>query len=146
MRVPSVYSRSYQQPEVMMTPMIDVVFLLLVFFLWTASFRVVEHLLPSNILDAGGTLPSEVQPELLDLDRVVVRILWQADRPQWTINGNQVDSIDQVQARLDVVAQIQSNLPVLLDPAAQVPLGYVIDVYDRARQVGFSKIQFAAEP
>ena len=32
-----------------MTPMIDVVFLLLVFFVWTASFQVVEFVLPSNM-------------------------------------------------------------------------------------------------
>ena len=31
-----------------MTPMIDVVFLLLVFFVWTASFQIIEHVLPSK--------------------------------------------------------------------------------------------------
>ena len=32
-----------------MTPMIDVVFLLLIFFVWTASFQIVEQILPSEI-------------------------------------------------------------------------------------------------
>ena len=32
-----------------MTPMIDVVFLLLVFFVWTASFQIIEHVLPSKM-------------------------------------------------------------------------------------------------
>ena len=32
-----------------MTPMIDVVFLLLVFFVWTASFTIVEHILDSEM-------------------------------------------------------------------------------------------------
>ena len=34
--------------EIKMTPMIDVVFLLLIFFVWTASFQVVEYLLPRS--------------------------------------------------------------------------------------------------
>ena len=146
MRIPSVYSSSERQTEVMMTPMIDVVFLLLVFFIWTSSFQVVEHLLPSNIIAAAGTDgQAEIEPELLDLERIVIRILWQNEQPTWTVNGDKVATVEEVQGRLVAVAEIQSDLPVLLDPEQQVPLGLVIDIYDRARQVGFAKIQFAAE-
>jgi biopolymer transport protein ExbD len=45
----SSYRRQRRDLDVKMTPMIDVVFLLLVFFLWTASFRISEQVLPSNI-------------------------------------------------------------------------------------------------
>ena len=38
-----------------MTPMIDVVFLLLVFFVWTASFVAVEQVLPVSFLRNWGT-------------------------------------------------------------------------------------------
>ena len=44
--------------DIPMTPMIDVVFLLLVFFVWTASFQLVENRLPGAIAPptAGGTV------------------------------------------------------------------------------------------
>ena len=38
-------------------PLIDIVFLLLVFFVWTASFHLVEQLLPSNLIAAAGQVP-----------------------------------------------------------------------------------------
>ena len=38
-----------------MTPMIDVVFLLLVFFVWTASFQTIEYVLDSQVAAQQGT-------------------------------------------------------------------------------------------
>jgi biopolymer transport protein ExbD len=35
---------------------------------------------------------------------------------------------------------------VILDVAADVPLGDMIEVYDLARLAGFTRIQFAATP
>jgi biopolymer transport protein ExbD len=50
----AVYHRNdNRRPDVMMTPMIDVVFLLLVFFLATASFDRLEQILPSGTLDSA---------------------------------------------------------------------------------------------
>ena len=44
MKRPSIFNGSRRELEIKMTPMIDVVFLLLVFFVWTASFHAVEYL------------------------------------------------------------------------------------------------------
>ena len=41
--------------EMDMTPMIDVVFLLIIFFVWTAGFQMVEHVLPSNLTATAGS-------------------------------------------------------------------------------------------
>ena len=54
MRRPSVFHRDQGALEIKMTPMIDVVFLLLVFFVWTASFHAVEYLLPSSLSQQLG--------------------------------------------------------------------------------------------
>ena len=50
MRRPELHQRTRGDLEISMTPMIDVVFLLLVFFVWTASFQVVENMLPTSLL------------------------------------------------------------------------------------------------
>ena len=146
MRYPSLLAQRRGVLEVAMTPMVDVVFMLLIFFVWTASFRVAELSLPSSLItQEQGQGNVEVDPELEDLDRVVVRLGWSGTQPLWTINDVPVASLQEVRQRLDSVAEIKANLPVLVDPMAEVPLGHVIDVYDLARQAGFESVQFAVE-
>jgi len=135
-----------------MTPMIDVIFLLLIFFVSTASFQAAEEILPTN-LSLPGTMP-DVRPidqELEDLDEVVVKIMWRAGGPSWQIGleGQQVDQrlcrdLDEVARALATVAQVRVDLPVILDVEGEVPIEDVIDVYDVCRRIGLEKIQFAA--
>ena len=131
--------------EITMTPMIDVVFLLLVFFVWTASFQVVEYLLPSELSSLPGNLAAvEDPPPEADFENVVGRIHWIGNQPGWTINDQQADSLDQLHQRLQAIARVKQDAPVILHPDEDVPLGDVIDVFDISRLVGFTKIQFVA--
>lgn len=131
--------------EITMTPMIDVVFLLLVFFVWTASFQVVEYLLPSELSSLPGNQAAvEDPPPEADFENVVVRIHWIGGQPGWTINDQQADSLDQLHQRLQAIARVKQDAPVILHPDEEVPLGDVIDVFDISRLVGFEKIQFVA--
>ncbi len=59
MRRPDLLNRGRRRLEIQMTPMIDVVFLLLIFFIWTSSFQIAEYALQSNISDATGSAPAE---------------------------------------------------------------------------------------
>lgn len=144
MRYRSVFDRRDGSMDVAMTPMIDVVFMLLIFFVWTASFQVVELILPSSLVseqtEQGNT---EIVPEFEDLERVVVRLGWDGNAPSWSVNDVVAHDFASVRQRLLAVARINSSLPVLVDPDAVVPLGHVIDVYDVARQAGFENVQFA---
>jgi biopolymer transport protein ExbD len=145
----SSYHRQRRDLDVKMTPMIDVVFLLLVFFLWTASFRISEQVLPSNIsavkTDQPGT--SDIPPPEEDFDDVVIRVLWNDGRPQWEVNGAPVATMDQVRRTLAALVAIQADAPVIVHPDPEVPLGHVIDLYDITRLEGFHKVQFtASEP
>lgn len=134
--------------DVKMTPMIDVVFLLLVFFVWTASFEVAERLLPSDVAQTEGTgSDAEVTPELMDFEQVVVHILATpagGQGPSWKINDRPLATLREVRDALDAIAAIKSDLPVIVDPSGDVPLGHVIDVYDISRLVGFSTVHFTA--
>jgi biopolymer transport protein ExbD len=143
MRVPHVH-RSRQELDIAMTPMIDVVFLLLIFFICTASFQMMEYVLPANLAVASGTntpAPVEVQP---DLERVLVQATRASDQIHWVVNERPCDSLADVRRVLGAVAQIDRSLPVTLDVRAEVPLGDMIDLYDLCRQVGFERIELAA--
>jgi len=131
--------------EVQMTPMIDVIFLLLIFFVCTAGFQAVEEILPTP-LRLPGAIESESppDPELLDLDEIVVKISWDGRRPGWRINERDYASLDEVQALLASIGRLRNDLPVILDADGNVPIERVIDVYDACRRIGLQRIQFAA--
>ena len=148
MRVPSAYIAATHRPDVAMTPMIDVVFLLLIFFLWTASFQIVELILPSRMSAQMGSDPVEQvdPPPEQDFDNIVVRIGYDGSAPTWSINRESIGSLGDVKAHLTAVASVKQDAPVILDPDSIVPLGHVIDVYDVAKIVGFQKVSFAVNP
>jgi biopolymer transport protein ExbD len=130
-----------------MTPMIDVVFLLLVFFVWTSSFQAVEALLPSRLAaESGGQAapPIEISPEF-DFDQVVVRVDWQEGRVGWQINDAPLDSLEHLRSALDQIHTVQPQAPIIVHPFEQVPLAHVIQAYDLARLSGFTKVSLAAD-
>jgi len=128
-----------------MTPMIDVVFLLLIFFVCTASFQAVELVLPSNLL-VSGTSDMAAPVELPDdLEQIVVEVVPAGRGATWQVNEQPCDSRLDLEQLLVAIAQIDSSLPVVVDCDDRVPLGEAIAVYDLCRAVGLVKVQFAAE-
>ncbi len=144
MRRPNLFQRESQMDSTM-TPMIDVVFLLLVFFVWTASFQIIEYMLPSSLssqLGANSTDASEPLPEE-DFEKVIVRITWDAGTPRFTLNEVELNSLTQVMDRLTSVFQVKNDAPVIIHPDSEVPLDPVIKIFDAAKNVGFEKVSFA---
>lgn len=130
-----------------MTPMIDVVFLLLVFFVWTASFQIIEQILPSELSSQIGTQQSDLAPpKVKDFDDVVVTIAYDGQSPSWTLNKQPIDRIEEIQNRLASIASVNAAAPVILHPQPNVPLEFVIQSYDAAKLSGFTKVAFAVNP
>jgi biopolymer transport protein ExbD len=128
-----------------MTPMIDVIFNLLIFFVCTVSFQPAEELLPTFLSTLGVAADVPRPPDIEDLDDVVVKVLRRGDELTWEINRQPYASLAHVRDVLRTIASLQPDLPVIIDPQGEVPLGGVIDLYDLCRLAGFQKIQFAAK-
>ena len=145
----TTYSSGSQRASVdsMMTPMIDVVFLLLVFFLATSSFQRLEKTLPSAVASAPdltqqGNTPEQATPkELTDLSDVIVRI----QRPknvaannsvEYTMNGEPIANLELLSTRMKVILKVRADVPIVIDPEDDVPAGEAIRVYDTARANG----------
>jgi biopolymer transport protein ExbD len=145
MRRPSFTTRR-TPVDLQLTPMIDCVFLLMIYFIFSSNFNIAEQLLPSQLSAATGSGAASTDTPPLpeaDFEDVVVRILWQGSAPTWTVNDSPVPSLAALKQSLAQVARIKRNAPVILHPDPDVPLGSVIEVYDISRLVGFEKVQFA---
>ena len=147
MRIPDFNKQAEKRRDVTMTPMIDVVFLLLIFFICTASFQIVEQNLPSRIqLELPpGTEIVETSDMTDEMDPVLIRIRWSLGAPTWSINGQPCAQLQTVERKLLALSKINSGVPLILDIGPDVPLGDAIYTYDLGRKVGFSQIQFAAD-
>ena len=156
MRRPAYHREGRERIDVKMTPMIDVIFLLLIFFVCTASFQAAEEVLPTN-LSLPGTVSSDVpiDEEWEDLDEIVVKILWREGKARWQINQRDYrylmerdlpagGNATSVEAVLRGAARVKIDLPVILDVEGDVPLDDVINAYDLCRQIGLERIRFAA--
>ena len=141
MRVPHRH-RVREQLDVEMTPMVDVVFLLLIFFLWTASFQIaVDDLEIEAVVVRGAS--DQKQPEPTDKpppEQIVIKVRAEGG---WTINGQVHSSFASLRQPVAGYAAQGYSVPVFIDTEGDVPLGDVIDVYDMCRLEGLKTPHFA---
>ncbi|MEM7455355.1 MAG: biopolymer transporter ExbD [Planctomycetota bacterium] len=150
MKLPSALHQKRADVDMnsVMTPMIDIVFLLLIYFVWTVTFISVEKVLASEISAQTGSDPVEQVDPLPedDFDNIVIRIFWDGVDPTWTVNEVPADSAEEVEQRLSAVFGIQPSATVIVHPDPVVPLGHVIEIYDASKSTGFEKVSFAVNP
>ena len=134
--------------EVPMTPMIDVVFLLLIFFVWTSSFEVPESDLPSSIattnLSGGGAESTDV-PKTETFDEIVITIAMEDGVIDLQFNQQPIADLATLRMRLGEVLQLDVQPPVIIDPDPQVSMADAVQVFDTARSAGASRVLFAIE-
>jgi biopolymer transport protein ExbD len=128
-----------------MTPMIDVIFLLLIFFVCTASFQIPEQVLPTN-LSLPGAVAADVPLNKMELDfeEVIIKVFSRDGQVAWEVNQRACAGLGEVHQILLALATVSTDVPVILDSEGEVPLGHVIDLCDLCRITGFQKVQFAA--
>jgi biopolymer transport protein ExbD len=147
MRIPRSSLSGLDRDYGTMTPMIDVVFNLLVFFVIGAGGFTAEKLLATNLASSHGssptTRPIEDQPAYIVNDTLK---LFRDDNQQVAVDMNGTVYSDRVQLKdqLRALAGVGPENPINLDTAKDVPLGDMIDVYDTCRAAGFTTINFVA--
>lgn len=126
-----------EAPEINLTPLIDVVFLLLIFFMVTTSFRD-EGRLRLQLPEADA---EAVPTEEIELVEVMI------DRAgRFYVNAQMVTATDLEtlkQALIGVVGA-ERELPVLIKADAKAEHQAVMRVLDAAGQLGLSQVAFAA--
>ncbi len=134
--------------ELTMTPMIDVVFLLLVFFIWTSSFEVPEFDLPSAIAETpkAGSGVDDPLPITEPFDEMIVRLSRVDAQLIIVLNEQPIENLTILRSRLKEIIAIGVQPPVIIDPADEVTMNDAVKAYDAAREAGADRVLFAAQP
>ncbi len=146
------HSRDGSSVDSMMTPMIDVVFLLLIFFLTTSSFQKLEKQLPTaaatppDSQPVGSNTEPLPPPALTDFNDVVIK-LHQRDGGGVTykLQNQEVDSLDELSERMAAILKARSDVPIIIDPDRGVEAGEAILVYDLIRRRGSVSVFLVAK-
>lgn len=147
MKLPQRHRDGGSPVELNMTPMIDVVFQLLIFFICTANFQVVEQdLLANRSAPASAGAAVDFDPSLAELEEVVVRVGSRDGRLTWAVGDRPCADLREVELVLRQLVTIRADLDVIVDVDGDVPLGGAVDVYDLCLVVGLArdKVRFAA--
>ncbi len=119
-------------------PLIDAVFLLLTYFLFTISLSTIEGLLPSE-LAAGEEFQQQRLPSEEETPQLVVRLVKAGGGVAYFLGDWPVDGIVEVERRL---AQLQPQDIVVIDAGSNVAYEYVIRVYNASLKAGVQRVVF----
>lgn len=126
-----------QAVDVNLTPLIDVVFLLLIFFMVSTSFTKESHL-SLNLPEASGEEATD-SPKSIE-------ILIDANG-QYVVNQHSLVStrIETIKAALAEVSAGDSKLPLTITADAKTPHQAVITAMDAAGQMGFTQLSLTTK-
>jgi len=148
MKIASCHRDRRVDAETTMTPMIDVVFLLLIFFVCASLGQVRESLLATEL--AGGSIEqARAAPVERPVGEAWVRLTRAGGETRVELEGQVFDGdgrFTRLAAFLATLADAARELPVILDIDPDVPLGDMIRVYDACRAAEFDSIHFAIDP
>jgi biopolymer transport protein ExbD len=145
MRIPKARTGPVCDFDRTVTPMVDVVFQLLVFFVLASGGRVAEQSL-STVLSGGNiAAAASAVPSKLDVDHWIHLSRNAQGRTRIELAGKAYADLSALPGALKEIAG-DSDRRVILDVTGDVPLGDVIFVYDTCRAAKFHSINFAATP
>ena len=124
--------------EISLTPMIDVVFLLLIFFMVTTTF--------SKETQIKVQLPQADGQELENYDKKQVLMVTIDKSGQYFINDKALKDSSLASLTKELTAfSINKQIPLIINADANAPVQAAIHVLDAAANIGFKNITFATQ-
>ncbi len=137
----SIKSAVEQEIQIDMTPMIDVTFQLLIFFMCTLNFKTMEGILPAYLpkevgLSAGVAQASPLEPVRIKLLKTTQGVEVWVGSQQFIGEAKYKQLFNQLQAQvLKIHTASLGNLPVIIDPEINVEFQDVVHVLNACRKV-----------
>lgn len=131
-------SKKREDVSVDLTPLIDVVFLLLIFFMVSTTFTKETHLeidLPESSAEASSSDPVEI------IEIVV------SSSGSYSLNGKSLinNQLETLKRAIQKESKGDTQLPMIITADATVAHEYVVRAMDAAGQLGFSKLSITTK-
>ncbi|HWR08811.1 biopolymer transporter ExbD [Sporomusa sp.] len=126
--------RVENQPQLMIIPMIDIIFFLLVFFMMSTLYMVEQHTIPVNLPQAAAVQqdkPSSINVTVLENGSVMFN---QEEIPLTLLTK-----------RVNLELGKQSDTIFILRGDKQVAYGQIVTVLDSLKQAGAHRVSVAVE-
>lgn len=155
MRMPGSERRGKGKAELQMTPMIDIVFNLVIFFLLMPSFEAKEGYLPTNLPSTQGQQRTQIKKEESFRIDLLHKEPWEGKNREGVIialNQQEIADFGQLRQRLREARKVieqaggpekVKKTPVLISPDMVVWHKHTVAAFDAAIDAGFKNIQFS---
>lgn len=128
-----------EEVSVNLTPLIDVVFLLLIFFMVSTTFTKESHL-EIDLPEVTEHEPTEAMPEVIE---ILVN-----EEGQYSVNGKPLVNTQEKTLRQAIreLAPDAEKPPLVITADAKTPHQAVVTAMDVAGKLGFSKLSITTQP
>lgn len=141
MRIPVTQRRT--SLGLSLTAMVDVVFLLLIYFLWSTQQQRPEFDLPAPFAaiepPSAGSARTPAK-EIPLFDEIIVGI----DNDAIMLNRLPMADIHELELRLNEIAEISRTAKLVIAPSETTSTGRTVAVFDLAKLAGFTEVHLAA--
>lgn len=129
-------NKEREEPDVNLTPLIDIVFLLLIFFMVSTTFK--------HEFEVAIELPKAESDAQINEKTLEITI---SSNGTFYVNGRQLVNSQAITIRraLEKMSNNNRKMPVIISADAQTPHQSVITALDAARKLGFSRVTFATQ-
>lgn len=128
---------SLDEPQLNLTPMIDIVFLLIIFFMVGTRFSEIEQQYDIELPTAEAVAPMSSRP-----DAIVLNVARSGDV---TVDGQRV-TLDELTSQLQAARKAYSEQAVIIRGDGSGLYQAIIDVLDVCQQARISKLSLAYQP
>jgi biopolymer transport protein ExbD len=125
--------QDHEPAEINLAPMIDILFILLIFFLVTSTF----------VREAGVEVQRPDAASATSMDNGAYRVAIRANGELW-VDGHAID-LRRLRAEMARLHAKNRQAPVILQADQNGSVGLLVKVMDQIRQAGISDIAIAAE-
>ena len=127
-------SRSIKQPELMIIPMIDIMFFLLVFFMLSTMYMVDLKTIPIKLPKAENSTVDT---------KTTFAVSIKNDGSIWL--GDQQTDINSLVMQASLEQKINPNLAVVIRGEKDIDYGAVINILDRLKGAGITRFGLATD-
>ncbi len=136
MKLPTKATDNKRRFAVMMTPLIDVIFLLMIFFIMTLNFLVPEGVLENRLPDQAKAATYEREK---DWEVVTIHVARGREGPQIYLQERKVAGLSDLLLNLH---RLPRDIIVVIEPEAKVAYKHVISVFNTCVKAKKTNISF----